>query len=221
MKRLLEAINRGILKGLTENNIELLADLDDDNLDQLSIQTKSINNKIDMSYLLIQQAVKTGKITWQLKTHVNNSRNFNRFKNAVKANNKDHLKELITIGQKLFGDDGNFNWIDTSSITDMSSLFGNNIKFNGHIELWDVSNVKHMLEMFYSSEFNGDISKWDVRNVKYMQDMFYDSEFNGDISKWDVSNVEDMSFMFANSKFNGNISMWKINKKCKTICMFE
>jgi hypothetical protein len=32
MKRLLEAINRGILKGLTENNIELLADLEDDNL---------------------------------------------------------------------------------------------------------------------------------------------------------------------------------------------
>ena len=56
---------------------------------------------------------------------------------------------------------------------------------------------------------------------QFMQDMFYDSEFNGDISKWDVSNVEDMSFMFANSKFNGNISMWKINKKCKTICMFE
>jgi len=33
MKRLLEAINRGILKGLNENNIELLADLDDENLD--------------------------------------------------------------------------------------------------------------------------------------------------------------------------------------------
>jgi hypothetical protein len=33
MKQLLEAINRGILRGLNENNIELLADLDDDNLD--------------------------------------------------------------------------------------------------------------------------------------------------------------------------------------------
>jgi hypothetical protein len=33
MKRLLEAINRGILKGLNENNIELLADLDDDTAD--------------------------------------------------------------------------------------------------------------------------------------------------------------------------------------------
>jgi hypothetical protein len=33
MKRLLEAINRGILTGLNENNIELLSDLDDENLD--------------------------------------------------------------------------------------------------------------------------------------------------------------------------------------------
>jgi hypothetical protein len=49
---------------------------------------------------------------------------------------------------KLFGNDGNFNWIDTSSITDMSSLFDNNIKFNGHIDLWDVSNVTDMHAMF-------------------------------------------------------------------------
>jgi len=33
MKRLLEAINRGILRGLNENNIKLLTDLDDENLD--------------------------------------------------------------------------------------------------------------------------------------------------------------------------------------------
>jgi hypothetical protein len=33
MKKLLEAINRGILRGLNENSIELLSDLDDDNLD--------------------------------------------------------------------------------------------------------------------------------------------------------------------------------------------
>jgi hypothetical protein len=33
MRKLLEAINRGILKGLNENNIEFLTDLDDENLD--------------------------------------------------------------------------------------------------------------------------------------------------------------------------------------------
>ena len=33
MKKLLESINRGILKALNESNINLLADLGDDNLD--------------------------------------------------------------------------------------------------------------------------------------------------------------------------------------------
>jgi hypothetical protein len=33
MKKLSEVIHRGILRGLNENNIELLSDLDDDNLD--------------------------------------------------------------------------------------------------------------------------------------------------------------------------------------------
>ena len=47
MKKLLEAINRGLLRGLHEQNMELLSDLDDENLDQLdSLQTKSVNNNI-------------------------------------------------------------------------------------------------------------------------------------------------------------------------------
>ena len=48
MKKLLEAINRGILKGLSESNIHLLSDLADDNLGQPdSLQTKNINNLDD------------------------------------------------------------------------------------------------------------------------------------------------------------------------------
>jgi hypothetical protein len=33
MHKLLEVIHRGILRGLNENNIEFLTDLDDENLD--------------------------------------------------------------------------------------------------------------------------------------------------------------------------------------------
>ena len=52
MHKLLEVIHRGILKGLNENNIELLSDLDND-IDQLdSIQTKNINTKIDYCLIL-------------------------------------------------------------------------------------------------------------------------------------------------------------------------
>ena len=132
MKHLLEAINRGILKGLNEQNIELLTNLDNDNLDQMdSIQTKSINNKVDFS--IKQQlidAIQTGELHSRLKQFINNPKNFSKLKGLIKANDKNHLKELIKIGQKLFGNDGNFNWIDTSEITDMSKLFYNNTDFN-------------------------------------------------------------------------------------------
>ena len=221
MKQLLEVINRGILRGLNENenNIELLTDLDDENLDQMdSIQTKSINNKIDIYIQSIKQqlidAINTIQISDRLKEIINNPNNFRTFKGVIKANDKGHLKELIWIGQKLLGDTGNFNWIDTSVITDMYDLFRRNTKFNGHIELWDVSNVTTMSFMFSNSDFNGDLSKWDVSNVTTMDRMFSHSKFtgeNGDITGWDVSNVEDMSFMFTHTKFNQPIGKWNIH----------
>ena len=178
MKRLLEAINRGILRGLNENNIELLVDLEGDELDQLdSLQTKSINDKIDGGIITVRQqltdAIQTVKIHNRLKQTINDPKNFSKLKGLIKANNKEHLKELIQLGQNLLGDDGNFNWIDTSNITDMSDLFFENTTFNGYIELWDVSNVTNMHRMFYdANKFNQPIGDWDVSNVTTMDCMF-------------------------------------------------
>ena len=153
MKALLKAINNRIEKALNEQHMNLLADLDDDNLDQLdSIQTKSINNNVRALQLGLLQAIHTGEISIKLKNQINNPENYKAFKGIIKANNTEHLKELIKIGQQLFGNDGNFNWIDTSEITNMSQLFRYNIEFNGHIELWDVSNVTDMSYMFCDAE---------------------------------------------------------------------
>ena len=104
MKKLLEAINRGILRGLNEQNIELLADLDDENLDQLdSIQTKSVNNKIDFSIKQqLTDAIQTGNIPNRLKQLINDPANFDKFKGLIKANDTEHLKELIEIGNINF-----------------------------------------------------------------------------------------------------------------------
>ena len=56
------------------------------------------------------------------------------------------LKELIEIEER--GNEGNFNDIDTSEITDMVNLFCDMNKFNGDISNWDVSNVTNMQYMF-------------------------------------------------------------------------
>ena len=110
---------------------------------------------------------------------------------------KEELKDIIKQRIELEGNECNLNDIDTSNITDMSSLFKWS-EFNGDISKWDVSNVTDMNEMFcICKKFNQDISKWDVSNVTNMSTMFYECEsFNQDISRWDVSKVIDKDKTF-------------------------
>ena len=227
MKKLLEAINRGILRGLNEQNIELLADLDNEHLDQLdSLQTKSFNDKIDGSIMAVRQqllqAIQTCKLPSGLKRIINDPNNFSKFKWLIKANDTAHLKQLIKIGQILFGYNGNFNWIDTSKITDMSELFYYS-DFNGHIELWDVSNVTDMNHMFaFTNNFNQPIGDWDVSNVINMGYMFHHADkFNQSIGDWDVSNVNNMDHMFCTAeKFNQPIGDWDVSNVATMEGMF-
>jgi surface protein len=76
--------------------------------------------------------------------------------------------------------------------------------FNGHIELWDVSNVTNMKGMFWdATSFNQNISNWDVSNVTNMCRMFYIAEsFNQDISEWDVHNVKYNKEIFNDCRIN-------------------
>ena len=111
-----------------------------------------MNNKIDYSIKrLLIDSINTIQISGRLKEIINNPKNYSIFKGLIHANDKDHLKELISIGQFLLGNEGNFNWIDTSGITDMSYM-GFGPYFNGHIELCDVSNVTDMRGMFYNAK---------------------------------------------------------------------
>ena len=116
---------------------------------------------------------------------------------------KDELKALVKNEDIYLGD------IDTSAITDMSSLFfkgydeyeeiiiNERENFNG-IEFWNVSNVSDMRKMFaYCKNFNQPLNSWNVSNVTDMSYMFYRCKnFNQPLNSWNVSNVADMSDMF-------------------------
>lgn len=139
--------------------------------------------------------------------------------------------------------------IDTSKITDMSSLFWQSFRtdYTG-IETWDVSNVTNMENMFrhiffleaadlkdwdvsnvrnMRAMFTGtrnlitDLSGWDVSNVEDMSSMFYGSDFNQDISKWNISNVKKMSYMFADSFFNKPLNDWNVSNVTDMVAIFS
>jgi len=127
---------------------------------------------------------------------------------------RDELDALMKKLRKERGEEGDFNDVDVSNVTDMSYVFSEGKKFNGDISQWDVSNVTDMSGMFYECEnFNGDISNWDVSNVTNMRYMFYKcNSFNQDISSWDVSSVTNMNGMFSGcDSFEGDISNWNVS----------
>ena len=62
---------------------------------------------------------------------------------------------------------------DTSSVSNMQSMFSNGLAFNQDISSWDVSNVTNMSYMFENGAFVQDISSWNVSSVTTFTQMFY------------------------------------------------
>ena len=112
------------------------------------------------------------------------------------------------------GSSGNMNGWDTSSVTDMSWMFGGATSFNQPIGGWDVSSVTSMNDIFYYTiSFNQPIGNWNVSSVTDMRWMFGGAySFNQPIGNWDVSSVTTMSNMFTSvSSFNQPIGNWNVS----------
>lgn len=145
------------------------------------------------------------------------------YKNAgglARPTTKEELVEEINI--RIHRSQFNLNDIDTSRITNMSSLFSG---FNQNVDIscWDVSNVRDMTYMFYNcTNFNCDLSRWDVSNVTNMTSMFHNCySFNSDLSKWNTGNVTCMISMFHKcAKFNSDLSEWDVSNVKDISLMF-
>ena len=128
---------------------------------------------------------------------------------------KEELQEVLKQLIEERGNDGDFNDIDTSKITDMSFVFGNHFQnFEGDISGWDVSSAKNMRGMFDGcKKFNCDISDWDVSSVEDMSWMFAEAEsFNQNLSRWNVGKVKQMYATFCEAKsFNYPLNDWNVS----------
>ena len=95
------------------------------------------------------------------------------FKYNYHPKTKRELYDIIYQLIKERGNEGDFNDIDVSKITDMSELFEGMKDFNGDISEWNVSNVKHMEFMFRGCRsFNRDISNWVLNHDTFTKQMF-------------------------------------------------
>jgi len=134
------------------------------------------------------------------------------------------VTNMDTLFHKAEGFNEDIGAWDTSLVTSMGAMFQGASAFNQDISGWSVGNVISMGAMFQgASAFNQDIGDWDTTLVTNMSAMFFGaSAFNQDISGWDVGKVNNMNYMFANaSAFNQDIGKWDVGNVTTMKGMFK
>ena len=105
----------------------------------------------------------------------------------------------------------NMDLWNTSSVTNMASMFNNATSFNQPIGTWNTSSVQFMNGMFNNAtSFNQPIGTWNTSSVTNMGSMFLGAtSFNQPIGTWNTSSVINMGSMFLGAtSFNQPIGTW-------------
>ncbi len=146
-----------------------------------------------------------------------------RFELLFYVANKKALQDEIKRAIKEHGNNVNLNYINTSEITDMSSLFYIST-FNGDISKWNTSSVTNMSNMFRgATAFNQSLNTWTVSKVTNMSNMFRGATaFNQQLNSWNVSSVREMSRMFQDATaFNQSLNSWTVSSVTDMSHMFR
>ena len=105
---------------------------------------------------------------------------------------------------------------DTSNVTNMSSMFMNSIAEILNVSSFDTSNVEDMSYMFdgtKATEIKG-LNKLNTSKVTNMDNMFENTDAEVlDVSNFDTSNVESMNYMFNKSSATEIKGLDKFNTK--------
>lgn len=141
-----------------------------------------------------------------------------QFSNAQNLNisakdtlNTSNITDMSSMFYRAYSFDWDITKWDTSNVINMEWMFQHSHTFNQDIWFWKTSNVTNMKNMFRDARvFNQDISQWDTSSVISIVNMFSGAEsFNQPIGSWDTSNITNMMWVFSSAKnFNKDISNW-------------
>ena len=137
--------------------------------------------------------------------------------------NLSSLRFMFFGCSSLQGNSSINSW-DTSTVSDMGSLFGQAAVFNQPLGNWDTSGVTEMDGMFAgATAFNQDISSWNTQNLVQIVNMFNNAQsFNQNIGNWNVTSVQNFGAVFADAlAFNQDISNWDVSNGTNFTGMFN
>ena len=141
--------------------------------------------------------------------------NVNYYKSNIDAWDTSSVTNMASMFFHATNFNGDISRWNTGNVANMELMFSGATIFNRNINGWDTSNVTNMASMFRrATNFNRNINGWNTSSVTNMATMFsYAINFNRGLSDWDTSNVTDMNFMFNNAtNFNGDLSGWNIGR---------
>ena len=244
-------------KGKIENNVLTVSNVDADTTCTITLDTTSSTVLYNDGTLILNELSANrsenvsvhGEVTKEYEP-MNNSNSYVFNDASDRPWNQDNIIS-VEIGSKTSPvstshwfeglqemENGDFTNLDTSHVTNMSSMFetwddfpsnAKNYNLIG-LEGWDVSKVTDMSSMFFKAGSNattwtiGDLSNWNTSSVTYMESMFSHAGYAattwtiGDLSNWNTSKVTTMGNMFCRAGYFattwsiGSLKKWDTSK---------